>query len=226
MIRRMLLAALLVAAPTSLALDVAQAAPASTQCPSTGGTKVLAVDSPSTVTVTDTRTGTPVDVVVTITGTTFAITAPTGATYTLETASWCVKSSLTTTDPSAGSGLTGTSPSVNKKGVLQNISYVTVYSVTTTAPIPTCLDGLQTFGVDSWDIAVGAPNSTGYDAEYRTSTDGSCTGSASTVYDVRIFTVTNAYDLCVNVLHGGIFSISLLYTPAPAGWTGCTLAKV
>ena len=112
------------AAPT-VAPAVAAAAATDHCVDHTTAAKVNVDDSPATVTVTDTTTGDPIEVVVTITGTTFEVT-PVDPSITLVDASWCVKSS---TGTNSGTGTEGASTSTNKKGVVQNISYVVLYSV-------------------------------------------------------------------------------------------------
>lgn len=170
MLRHLLPAVVLVVATSATAAPVAGAAPATSQCSS--GVKVSAADSPATISVTDTRTDTSVDVVVTVTGTTFAITAPTDADYVLATASWCAKSSVKRTDPSPGTGLTGTSPSTNKKGVTQALGYVTVYSVTTAAPLGPCYQGDSRWEDFRLTGDLGTPDS----GTFYTSYDGTCSG--------------------------------------------------
>ena len=94
--------------------------------------KVESDASPATVDVIDTRTGDLVTVVVTITGTGFTIES-TDPSIELVDASWCVKSS---TNTNSGSGTSGSSTSTNNQGVVQNISYVVVYAVTSDDPLP------------------------------------------------------------------------------------------
>ena len=53
----------------------------------------------------------------------------------LANASWCVKSTTTTNN---GTGTSGASTSTNKKGVVQAISYVVIYSVTSEEPAEPC----------------------------------------------------------------------------------------
>ena len=67
----------------------------------------------------DTTTGDPIEVVVTITGTSFTI-EPVDTSVTLVDASWCVKSSTRTND---GTGTSGQSESFNKKGVRQDLRH-------------------------------------------------------------------------------------------------------
>lgn len=92
----------------------------------TTAAKVEAGASPATVTVVDSTTGDLVEVLVTISGTTFELT-PTDPEVTLVDGSWCVKAS---NESAAGSGTTGASQSTNHKGMVQDISYVAVYGVT------------------------------------------------------------------------------------------------
>lgn len=117
------------------ALALAPPAGAATQhCTDhTTATKIDAdLAGPTTVTVTDTRTGDPIDVVVTITGTSFTL-ASGDPDLNLEDASWCLKSATLAHD---GSGTSGVSSSTNKQGRTQDISYLVLYSVTTTDPTP------------------------------------------------------------------------------------------
>jgi hypothetical protein len=182
-LRRILLATVLVAASTTMAVPAANAGQAKTdQCPTSSaghvGVKVLAAASPATISVTDTRTSTPLRVVVTIdnvsTAKTFTITAPMGATYTLASGSWCLKSSLTTASVTSGTTLTGTSPSTNKNGTLQNISYVTVYSVSSGAN--TCYDDTTSSVANYFDLLVTGPVGQYGNAYQTNSIDGSCSG--------------------------------------------------
>lgn len=117
------------------ALALAPPAGAATQhCTDhTTATKIDAdLAGPTTVTVTDTRTGDPIDVVVTITGTSFTL-ASGDPDLTLEDASWCLKSATLAHD---GTGTSGVGGSTNKQGRTQDISYLVLYSVTTTDPTP------------------------------------------------------------------------------------------
>lgn len=183
MLRRILLATVLVAASTTVAVPAASAGQAKAdQCPTSSagyvGVKVLAAASPATISVTDTRTSTPLSVVVTIdnvsTAKTFTITAPTGATYTLASGSWCLKSSLTTASATSGTTLNGTSPSTNKNGTLQNIGYVTVYSVSSGAT--TCYDDTTSSFGNYFDLLVTGPVGQYGNAYQTNSFDGSCSG--------------------------------------------------
>jgi hypothetical protein len=193
-LRRILLVAAMVAASTALAVPVAGAGPAVTQCPPEGGVKVLAADSPATISITDTRTNTAVDVVVTITGTTFTIAAPSGATYTLDTGSWCVKSSLKSTSPSPGTGLTGTSPSTNRKGVTQSIGYVTIYGVTSATPSTTCFDQTASSVFGEQDLLLTGPVGQAANAYTTNSRDGSCSGGQFTTPILRYTVVSPSSD--------------------------------
>lgn len=94
--------------------------------------KVKSDASPATVDVIDTRTGLPLSVVVTIAGKGFSI-EPVDPAVVLTDANWCVKSSTKT---NSGTGTEGYSTSTNKKGRVQNISYVVIYSVTSEDPAP------------------------------------------------------------------------------------------
>jgi hypothetical protein len=136
-LQRILLATLLVAASTTVstmvAVPEATARPATAQCPA-GGVSVTPGE-PATISVLDSTTGAAVDAVVTISGSGFTIAAPSGAGPALVDASWCVKAGTSTTGTDPRTGLSGSSPSTNRRGVVQDISYVMVYSVTT-APSP------------------------------------------------------------------------------------------
>lgn len=104
--------------------------------------KVESNDSPATVEVIDTNTGDPVTVVVTITGSDFVIESADPSVQ-LTDASWCVKSS---TNTNSGTGMTGSSTSMNKQGVVQDISYVVIYSVTAGPPPQPCDSTTQSGG--------------------------------------------------------------------------------
>ena len=113
--RPRLLAGLAVLAATAamLLIPAQQAtAKADPEC-AAGGVKVVAGASPATVSVNDTTTSTGVQVVVSITGTTFAVT-PVDSGVTLISATWCLKASTKTQN---GTGTTGTSTITNGKGV-------------------------------------------------------------------------------------------------------------
>ena len=101
------------------------AAKASSECP-TGGVKVMAGASPATVTVNDAATGTGVQVVVTITGSSFTI-APVAGTQ--NDASWCLKASTRT---QTGIGMSGANTDIlNRIGSPHAIGYLVVYMVST-----------------------------------------------------------------------------------------------
>ena len=137
---------------------------------------VSAGSSPATVEVTDQTTGSPLQVVVTITGAAFSI-APVDSSVTLTDASWCLKASTSTQSGSGTSG--GNATITNKKGVLQDIGYLTVYSVTSQAtwPAPQCWGASNTGEGDL--LYVGPVNTVG-DGYLMSSTDGSCTGDRVT----------------------------------------------
>ena len=100
MIRRLFLATTMLAAMTLLGTPAASAgAGATAQCSTVSGVKVSAAESPATISVA-TATGETVEVVVSITGSSFEITEPAGASYALSSASWCVKSSTKITEGS------------------------------------------------------------------------------------------------------------------------------
>ena len=132
MVRRILVAVALVAASTGAAATAA--VPATEQCEP--GVKLSAVDGPTTVSVPDTRTGQHVDVVVAIDGTDFTVTAAETtplADYVVTDASWCLKAATGTAVSTDTTGAGGASTVVNRSGATQDIGYVTLYSVTTTA---------------------------------------------------------------------------------------------
>ncbi len=89
--------------------------------------KVLAEDSPATVDVLNSATGELISVIITISGTGFTI-EPADPGVVLTDSEWCIKSSTNTND---GSGTSGESTSTNSSGIVQDISYVVVYSVRT-----------------------------------------------------------------------------------------------
>lgn len=161
---QLLTAAALLLIPTLPA--AAQAAP---QCPA-GGVKVEAGASPAAASVTDTRTGTGVSVRVTITGTDFTIT-PTYANVTLASASWCLKASTKTQN---GTGTSGASAITNPRGIAQAISYLVVYTVTTSVdePVGTCWDSPTGF----FDFQYNGPIDTFNNGFQTNSQDGTCTG--------------------------------------------------
>ena len=88
--------------------------------------KVEADESPGTVEVVDTRTGDTIEVIVTISDTGMSI-EPVDPSIELEDADWCIKSS---TGTNSGQGLSGTSSSTNHHGIVQDVSYIVLYSVT------------------------------------------------------------------------------------------------
>lgn len=156
---RLLVAAALVATPL-VAAPTAHAAPATAHCTAqAGAVKVESDLSPATVSVLDTRTGDMVDVVVTITGSTFEVTAV-DPDVVLTDASWCVKSSTKT---NSGTGTDGASTSTNKKGKVQDISYVLLYSVTSEDPTPVaqCNDATSSGGqgvtITPYEIGTAGP---------------------------------------------------------------------
>ena len=70
--------------------------------------------------------------IVTITGSGFTLESA-DPNLDLVDASWCVKSS---TNTNSGTGMAGSSTSTNKRGIVQDISYVVVYGVTSDDPLP------------------------------------------------------------------------------------------
>jgi hypothetical protein len=169
----MLLTAALIGGSTALVAPAASAGPATAQCPS-GGVKVAADASPAAVSVMDSTTAAPVSVVVTITGPTFEISAATDSATPPLDATWCVKSSTKTTEPSPGTGLTGHSASTNKKGAPQNIGYVVVYSVATFPVITNCYDSTSPY--ENGDLSLLFPLNTPWNGFVFSSLDGTCEG--------------------------------------------------
>ena len=183
MVRRILVAVVLIAASTGAAATSAVAAPAMEQCDP--GIRLSAAHGTTTASVLDTRTGEHVDVVVVIDGTEFTIaaaqTTPT-ADYTVTDASWCLKAATGTAVSTDTTGAGGTSTVVNRRGARQDIGYVTLYSVTTTATTP----GLAKAGC--FQVALGFYAATdgsvvqemadGQDPVYL---DGSCAGTTFSV---------------------------------------------
>ncbi|HSF97711.1 MAG TPA: hypothetical protein VLA55_03370 [Ornithinibacter sp.] len=226
MLRRILLVAVMVAASTTMAVPAANAASATSQCPTsngTVGTKVRAADSPTMISVTDTRTNTTVSVLVTIASglkdKTFTITAPTGATYTLVSASWCAKSA-TATSPSYGTSLTGFVPAT-KKDTAQGISYVTVYSVTTATPATpgtTCYDDTDSY---TNDLLLTGPLGDYGNAYTTSSGDGTCSGTRvqGSLTIVSLPTYDEALAFCAALSTPGVLfgQLNLLWdSPSPS----------
>lgn len=117
--------------------------------------------SPTTVTVTDTRTGDPIDVLVSVSGPDFSLESA-DPDLTLEDATWCLKSATLAHD---GTGTSGTSASTNKKGMAQDISYLVLYSVATVDPTPVavCNDTTSSGGpgvtTTAHELGVAGPTS-------------------------------------------------------------------
>lgn len=223
MIRRLLWAIMMVAAMTLLGSPAASsAAGATAQCSSADGVKVSAAESPATVPVA-TATGETVEVVVTITGSSFEITEPAGASYALSSASWCVKSSTKITEAAPGTGLTGSSPSQNKKGVPQGIGYVIVYDVTAALAAP-CYEGADLPDVRYPDIRLtGAIGTLDNLSAYETD-DGSCGGQVvELVSVVAAPNESDALSACVvlDANNNGALRLSTFYLDAPPDWWGC-----
>ena len=213
MVRRILLALSVVAATTILAAPSGSAGPATMQCDP--GVKVSATESPKTVSVLDIGTSDPldvVDVVVTINGTHFDITAPEttpAVTYAISDASWCLKVATKTDPATRGTGTSGDSTVYNKKAKsLQSIGYVTVYSVTTLGP---CYD--STIELNSDFRLTGVINTAQNTRSYESS-DGKCTGSS------RLLTITDSEQACTDL--GGEFAGDLATTGyTTPGWWLC-----
>jgi hypothetical protein len=228
-LRRILLATALVAASMTVAVPIASAGPARTQqCPTSDGSdvgvKVSRSDVPVTVAVTDTRTGSAVDVVVTFTdnGTRFALTAPDSETYTVIEASWCVKSATLTTSPLYGTDVVGGTPATNRKGTDQKIGYVTLYSVLTNAA---CYEADNDQFVD---LRVTMPLGKFGNATYFESNDGTCTTPLKeeiTWSVVKASTMSEAESACGALeTPSGAQTESLRsfgFSTIPADWWGC-----
>jgi hypothetical protein len=219
-LRRILLATVMVAATTTMAVPAATASPATQHCPA-GGVKVEAGDSPTTVSVTDTSTGDPIDVVVTITGSNVTFMSA-DADDTLVSASWCVKSG---TKASPGTGTSGTSLSANKRGMLHDIGYVTLYNVSTSAPTEmTCYDSFLGFH----DLQLTGAVDTALNGTVFVSTDGSCQGGLyQTVTVVAAPSGQAEADAKCAALgqgtgFGALSSQEIQYFGVPADWWFCT----
>jgi hypothetical protein len=165
------------------AVPTAGAAPASAQCDAQAGSvKVESSASPATVTVTDLLTGDAINVVVTISGPSFTI-VPLNATGPLANAAWCVKSA---TDTNAGTGTSGQSTSVNKHGIVHDIGYVVVYSVSTT-PKSVCWRSSGR----AVDFKYFGPIDRFGNAENYTTHDGTCSGSVFT-HNITVVSAPNS----------------------------------
>ena len=222
MLRRMLLTAALVAGCTAVVAPAASAGPATSQCPS-GGVKVAVDESPATVSVMDSTTAAPVSIVVTITGPTFEISAATDTATPPLDATWCVKSSTKVTAPSPGTGLTGHSPSTNKKGVAQNIGHVVVYTVTTLPAVTACYDNDSDEG--NGDLSVVDTLGTQWNTWIFSSLDGSCSGDVWQGASVVAAADEAAAVATCTAIAGEPDTAKLLsswsYVGAPADWWMC-----
>jgi hypothetical protein len=204
-----------------MAVPVANADPATEHCPSDGGVKIEASESPATVTVTDTTTGNPVDVVVTITDSTFEIT-PAEGDSTFAGATWCAKSA---TKASAGTGTTGSSPSTNKHGIPQDIGYVVLYGVSTEGPAEsTCYHS----DLASYDFELTGPIDAAHNGTVYASTRGQCLGEPyQTVTVVSAPAGQAEADAKCTALGQGtgigpLTSEAFQYVNAPSDWWWCT----
>lgn len=172
------LATLVMGVPTHATNQVAHHGKTSQCAP---GVKVAASASPATVTVPD-GGGQPVEVIITITGSTFTITGDG-----LTDASWCVKSSTKT---NSGTGTSGASTATNKKGVVQAISYVTIYSVSLEAGGTAGIDWVSrtSAAANSWrSVAYGTPGGNGIFVAVATSGTGNrvMTSPDGTTWTIR-----------------------------------------
>jgi len=217
-VKKRLACVALVVVPFVCAVPTAGAAPATAQCAeSAGSVKVESSASPATVTVTDLLTGNPIDVVVTISGPSFTI-IPLNATAPLANAAWCVKSS---TETNAGTGTSGQTTAVNKHGVLHDIGYVVVYSVSTT-PKAVCWRSSGR----AVDFKYFAPVDRFGNAENYTSHDGTCSGSVFT-HNITVVSAPNSFTAATKCASlGALYQSSRLHLSdiwpaAPTDYWAC-----
>jgi hypothetical protein len=178
MVRRLLVALVLVAAGAATGVAPAQAAPASLQCPGTDGTDTGVVvplsSEPATVSVRSTSTGALVPVVVTFVdgGTGFTIASASASTQDeVLDASWCAKAAKGNTAPVLGTGTNVSGAVVGRKGEALRLDHVTLYSVTTPPLLVVCLDSSLPGTADlSQAGPLGAPDN----LAVHDSTDGTC----------------------------------------------------
>lgn len=224
--RRVLLALSLVGATTGFVVPPAGAASATAQCPAVDGANVGVQLSPTgvpaTVAVSDTRTGTAAAVVVTFTddATGFSLRAASSQPDYVIDATWCVRSSTSTTEPVFGTGTSGTSPAANKKGALQRIHDLTLYTVTTEPPLVVCLDS-SALAVP--DATLAGPVDTRDNLATYSSTDGTCTAPSTRATTlVTATTRDEAQATCVALGTPGVDALmSERGYPMPAGWWLC-----
>lgn len=224
--RTVLLALALLGATAVSVVPAADAASATAQCPATDGTnvgvKVSPTGVPVTVSVTDTRTGTAAAVVVTFTddATGFSLRAASSQPDYVIDATWCVRSSTSTTEPVFGAGTSGTSPAANKKGALQRIHDLTLYTVTTEPPLVVCLDS-SVLAVP--DATLAGPVNTRDNLATYSSTDGTCTAPSSRV--TTLVTATTWDEAQATCIEQGTPGVDALMSergyPMPVGWWLC-----
>ena len=230
-LRRFLLALGVVATTTVAAVSAADADPASAQCPTTDGTnvgvKVALSDIPVTVSVTDTRTGAPIAVVITFTGdgTRFDLNGPPDPRgYVVADGSWCVKAAKGNTAPLIGTGASGASPASNKKSELLRIDYVTLFTVGVEPRAFVCLDSSTPGAPDA--EPVGSWDAKGNLALFL-STDGTCSGEEQPVRETMVSagTVEDANAMCRAAGEPGVDATLASYGyPVPEHVWVCTRA--
>ena len=185
------------------------------QCPK-GGAKISASDTPASVSVVDTRTGDKIPVTVRVTGSTLSI-APIDGSTTLTDAAWCLKAGTRT---QTGSGILGANTTItNANGVPRNISYVTVYSVTSQgAAFGQCWAGSNDGQITNDVKYIGPENTVGNGAFYA-SKDGTCTGDLIfTVEIVTADTQPEAVAICSELIPPGGWNTMFAYTWQNGGY--------
>ena len=231
MLRRVLLVLAMVTTTTAVTVaPAANADPASAQCPTTDGTnagvKVALSDIPVTVSVTDTRTAAPVEVVVTFTddGTRFDLSGPPDPRgYFVDDGSWCVKAAKGNTAPLIGTGAGGASPASNKKGEVLRIDYVTLFTVSVGPRVFVCLNSSTPGAPDA--EPVGQFDTKDNLAVFG-STDGTCSGEqAGRETMVIAGTVEDANAKCLAAGEPGVDATLASYGyPLPDDVWVCTQA--
>ena len=206
--RRFLLVLAMVTATTVTVVPTANADPAAAQCPTTDGTNtgvtVALSDIPVTVSVTDTGTTAPIEVVITFTddGTRFDLSGPDPQGYVVADGSWCVKAAKGNTTPLIGTGSSGASPASNKKGELLRIDYVTVYAVSVLPRAVVCLNSSTSGAADAQQVGE-------FDTRDNLALFGSTDGTCSQENPVRetmvsASTVEDANAKCLALGHPGV----------------------
>lgn len=165
-------------------------------CNSREGISVTAGRAPATVTVPDTTTEQPLAVTIHISGRTFGV-ASAQSSVRLADARWCIKAGGSW---QPGSGATGVSAVVDKRGDLLDISTVLILDVASvpdpwTEYIGVCLDGISGTGPEGQVVHVMDAQYVGPIGErdngvvFPNSVDGSCGGT-----DIVRFTWVHALD--------------------------------